>query len=362
MKKPVKADFDINCFVYIRKYNHIEEDKKHGLSGLIYRAIHKCDPTGVIYTKFYEPFRNVEMKPGTTVASKSDRVYTGKFNGINHYRIEEGFVNGMLRGDTYGVAVPYKAIIPAGTEFYINNGLFRIAARKIKITREKVTTVPPLQDTLAGILPTMLNEIFGDGDEVSPGFYYLNDGTYLNPNKAGMDFLTKVCGIVSGVNGDKVTIMSIDEISSPWCTLEYQTKVCCDSDIDSDGESVMLTLMRNEHYGDEFVAARWCSKYEISGGIRGSWHFGCPNEVIDAIRNNMMEVNLAIANMNHVYSILTQTYGDYKLLDCLSSYWTSVDSSNDYAYAVDGPDGTLIRCHKKLSERNVRAFMTRTLF
>ena len=84
MKKPIIADRDIDCFIYIRKYNHVEEEKKHGLNWLLHRVIHKCDPTGIVYTKYYEPFRNIETKPGTTLASKSTRVYSGEYNGTNH--------------------------------------------------------------------------------------------------------------------------------------------------------------------------------------------------------------------------------------------------------------------------------------
>lgn len=359
MKKPIIADRDIDCFIYIRKYNHVEEEKKHGLNWLFHRVVHKCDPTGIVYTKYYEPFRNIETKPGTTLASKSARVYSGEYNGINHYRVDDGFINGMLREDYYGVAKPYKAVIPKGTEFYVNNGLFRIAARKMTISKEVVTVMPTLQETLSPMMPLLLEEIFGNDDEVKPGFYYMNDGTYLNPNKTKMDFLAYVCGIVSGVNDDNITVMSVDEKRLTWCNLEHPTRICADTDVDSSGDEVMLKLMRNDHYGDAFAPARWCTKYENAGGLRGTWHMGSVPEVISAVRENMLEINLAIAHMNDAYSILTQNEGTYPLIDCLSNYWTSVDSDDEYAYSVDGTDGRLIRSNKLTAELNVRAFMTK---
>lgn len=349
MEKPVVSDKDIDCFIYIRKYDHIKEEKKHGINWLIHRVLHKCDPTGIIFTKYYEPFRNIELRPGSTIKSKSDRRYTGKYNGINHYRIDDGFINAMLRSDYYGVAVPYKATIPSGTEFYVNNGLFRIASRKIRISKEKVATLPPLHETLRPILPVLLENLFGDSTEVSPGFYYMSDGTYSNPNTTPKEHLQNVCGIVSGVDGNKLTIMSLDEQQMPWCVSEETTRVCSDRDLEASGDDVMLTVMRNENYGDDFVPARWCSKYEYQGGPRGSWHMGSVGEVISAVRENMLQINLAIAQL-----------GDqYKLLDCLSRYWTNVDAEDDYAYVIDGVDGTLIRCHKKWTELNVRPFMTK---
>lgn len=359
MEKPIVADKDIECYVYIRKYDHVEETKKHGLRSVMHKLLKKCDPTGITYTKYYEPFRNVEMKPGTSVNGKSNRSYTGEFNGINHYRIDDGFVNGMLRSDYYGVAIPYKATIPSGTEFYVNNGLFRIAARKMSISKHPVTVMPTLQETLSPMMPLLLDEIFGNDDTIKPGFYYMTDGTCLNPNKTKMDFPAYVCGIVTGVDNDKITVMSLDEKRMVWCKLENPTRICADSDVDSSGEEAMLTLMRNEHYGDAFIPARWCTKYENAGGLRGTWHMGSVPEVISAVRENMLEINLAIAHMNDVYGILTQTEGRYPLINCLSNYWTSVDSEDEYAYAVDGTDGRLIRCNKLTAELNVRAFMTK---
>ena len=357
MEKPIVADRDIPCFVYIRRYNHVEEEKKHGINWLIHRAVHKCDPTGIVYTKFYEPYRNVEMKPGTTIASKSDRVYSGKYNGMNHYRVEDGFVHGMLRADNYGTAFPYKATIPQGCEFYVNNGLFRIASRKMVVSKEKVSTLPPLQETLRPILPLLIEEIFGSKNKLSPGFYYLNNGSYLNPKDLSMDLVGDVCGIVSGIDGDAVTVMSLDEVEMVWCKLESQTRICSDSDIDASGEDIMLNIMRSEHYGDAFLPARWCSKYETGGGLRGSWHLGSIGEVSTAICDNMLEINVAISVLNNEFEIITNQSGRFEMLDSLSYYWTGVDCEDYYAYTVDGCDGRLSKAHKKTSELKVRAFM-----
>ena len=359
MDKPIVADRDIECFLYIRKYNHVEEEKKHGLNWLFHRVVHKCDPTGIVYTKYYEPFRNIEMKPGTTIAGKAERIYSGKYNGINHYRVEDGFVNGMLREDDYGVAAPYKATIPQGTEFYVNNGLFRIAARKMVISKEKVTVMPSLQETLHPILPLLVEELFGYDDKIRPGFYYLNNGTYLNPYRLTMDYVGDVCGIVADINGDMVTVMSLDEKDMIWCKLDCPTRICSDEDVDSSGDDIMLKVMRSEHYGDAFLPARWCSKYETVGGLRGSWHMGSVREVVAAIRENMLEINLAIALLNDSYETLTQKPGRYVMIDSLAHYWTGVDCEDNYAYSVDGCDGSLIRCRKTSSEQKVRAFMTK---
>lgn len=356
MEKPIVSDRDINCLLYIRKYNHVEEEKKHGLNWLLHKIIHKCDPTGIVYTKYYEPFRNIEMKPGTTIAGKSGRKYTGVYNGINHYRIDDGFVNGMLRADDYGVAKPYKATIPAGTDFYVNNGLFRIASRKMRISKEIATSTPSLQDSLTQILPQLLESTFGNDDSIRPGFYYTNDGAYLNPNKTDMGSAQRVCGIVSGIDGDKITIISLDEVKMPWCKLDSSVRICSDDDVEVSGEEVMMKLMRNDQYGDAFGPARWCSKYETQGGIRGSWHIGSIGEVVGAVRENMLEINIAIAQLNNWCDTITQ---QFKMLDSLSLYWTGVDSDDEYAYSVDGSDGRLTRSDKTTTELNVRAFMTK---
>lgn len=359
MKKPIVADRDIECYVYIRKYDHVEETKKHGLRSVMHKLLKKCDPTGITYTKYYEPFRSVEMKPGTSVNGKSNRSYTGEFNGINHYRIDDGFVNGMLRSDYYGVAIPYKATIPSGTEFYVNNGLFRIAARKMVVSKEKVTVMPPLQETIHDILPMLSDELFGTIDGVNPGFYYLNNGSYVNPNNMTMDLFSDVCGIVTDVNEDNVTIMSLDERDMMWCTLEQPSRICSDSDMDSSGEEIMLKLMRSEHYGDSFQPARWCSKYETPGISRGSWHIGSIREVTSAICDNMLEINVSIALLNEAYNKTVQNSGGYKMIDSLSHYWTGVDYDDNYAYAVCGSDGHLDKIHKTTSVIKVRAFATK---
>lgn len=350
MKKPITSDRDVECFVYVRRYDQAQRVKNKGLKRLFGKVAHKCDPKGVVFTKYYEPFRNVERKPGATIKSKSARVYSGEYNGRNHYRVDDGFVNGMLRcDDDYGTSTPYKAIIPSGTEFYVNNGLFRIASRQMEITREKVGTPPSWHDVIEPINELLANELFGEGNEVSPGFYYMADGTYENPNNLTSDKTHLVSGIVSAVGENTVTIISLDENIMPWGEFEHPVRICSDSDRNLSGEEIMLNLMRNEHYGDDFVSARWCSKYEVMGGMRGNWHMGSIQEVISAVRENMMEINVAISLLGE----------QFRLIDSLSLYWTSVDSSDEFAYAIDGTDGSLVRSEKTTSLHKVRAFMTK---
>lgn len=349
MQKPIIADRDIECYVYIRRFDYVKEEKKHGFNWLMHRIVHKCDPTGIIFTKFYEPYRSVELKPGTTATGKSGRVYSGEYNGRNHYRVDDGFVNAMLRADNYGVAVPYKATIPAGTEFYVNNGLFRIAARKIKISKEKVSVMPSWDKIIEPIKHILAEELFGNDDTIRPGFYYLSNGTYLNPNKLTEETSKMISGVVSDVNGIEISVMSLDEVEMPWCKLEHPTRVCSDVDVYAKGEDLMITLMRNEEYGDAFMPARWCTKYEVTGGLKGSWHMGSVQEVLGAVRENMLEINVALSLLD----------AEYDAIDSLSCYWTTVDYDDAYAYAIDGSDGVLIRSEKTSSNHKVRAFMTK---
>lgn len=351
MQKPVMAERDLDCVIYIRKYDHVEKEQRHGIRFLIHKLLHKCDPTGVMYTKYYEPYRNVELKPGKTVSGKSKRVYTGGYNGVNRYRIDDGFINAVLTENDFRPAVAYKAKIPAGTEFYLNDALTRVAARKIDISREQISTVPPLETMLYPFLPILSDEIFGTSEDVKPGFYYLSTGVYANPNTIQREQLFNVCGIVSDVSGLNVTIISLDEIESVWCKIESPKQVFSNNSANLTGEEAMLTLMRHDDYGDAYIPARWCSKYEVSGGSRGCWHMGSLNEVTSAIRDNMLPINVAIALL-----------GDkYRLLDNLAYYWTTIDSADEYAFAVEGNEGRMIQCHKTDTALMVRAFMSKKL-
>lgn len=352
-EKPLIAEHDIKCYVYIRKELVGEGEEEHGIKALYHKVLRKNAQRISLATKFYEPFRNEKLKPNSLNKPKSTRVYSGEYNGRNHYRIEEGYIQGMLRADEYGVAQPYDAYIPVGAEYYINNGLFRVAANEMRIMSQAQKPLPPLEETLKPILPQLAESMFGYDDEIKPGFYY-TQSKFVNPNKLNPLDASSVCGIVCNVDGNKITVMSLKEGDLIWspeekCTL-INNKPKNDgehryNEFDADGESNTLNIIRSDNYGADFSAVNFCNSYNTYGGMSGRWYLGSSLEVVHMVRENMQPINVAIAML-----------GGYQLLDGLAHYWTSTEFNENYALSVDASDGC-VTASMKYSHCKVRAFM-----
>ena len=351
---PLIAEKDLTCYVYIRKELVGESEEEHGIMALYHKLLRKGSKHISIATKYYEPFRNVKLRPNSLAIPKNTRVYSGEFNSRNHYRVDDGYINGMLRENYYGVAKPYNAIIPAGSEYYLNNGIYRVASNKMQILGPASLPLPPLHETLAQYLPQLAEDAFGHGDEVKPGFYYTVN-RFINPNKASSEDLSSITGIVTQVDDNVITVMSLDERELIWCPENKYSlinkKAKSDgehryNEMDTDGENNTLNILRSDVYDVDFSAVNFCNNYNVYGGMSGRWYLGSSAEVIQAVRNHMQEINIAIAMLGN----------DYPLLDALGNYWTSTEYDNAYALSVDGTDGTLVASSKS-GHCKVRAFM-----
>jgi len=353
MENPLIAEKDIPCYVYIRKELVGEHEEEHGWIALWHRLLRKGNKHIELATRYYEPFRNIKLRPNSMVKPKNEsRRYGGKYNGINHYRVDDGFINGMLRSDYYGNAQPYNAIIPEGTEYYVNNGLFRIAARRLQIRTKASEPITNWRDNIKPILGQLSEYYFAENDEVKPGYYYIGNGKFVNPlDRRSDDF---VLGIVTNVMGDRITVMSLDEEELIWCP-EYKyenlmNKPLTDgihkyNESDENGEENTLRVIRSSSYDIDCAAVNWCNRYGMTRWDNIKWHLGSASEVISAVRDNMLQINVAIA-----------LYGDdYPLLNSLGWYWTSTEFDDSYALCVDATDGTVVP-HKKASNGMVRAF------
>jgi len=351
---PLIAEKDLTCYVYIRKELVGEGEEEHGIIALYHKLLRKGSKHISIATKYYEPFRNIKLRPNSVAIPNTTRIYNGEFNSRNHYRVDDGYINGMLRENYYGVAKPYNAVIPTGSEYYINNGIYRVASSKMQILGPASLPLPSLQETLAQYLPQLAKDAFGYGDEVKPGFYYTVN-RFINPNKVSSEDIGSITGIVTQVDDDVITVMSLDERKLIWCP---ETKYSLISkkaksdgehrfnEMDTDGENNTLNILRSDAYDIDFSAVNFCNNYNVYGGMSGRWYLGSSSEVIQAVRNHMQEINIAIAMLGN----------GYQLLDALDNYWTSTEYDDTYALSVDGTDGTLVASAKS-EHCKVRAFM-----
>ena len=351
---PLIAEKDLTCYVYIRKELVGEGEEEHGIKALYHKMLRQGSNHISMATKYYEPFRNIKLRPNSVVIPKTARTYSGEYNGRNHYRVEEGYVNGMLRENYYGVAKPYNAVIPAGSEYYLNNGLYRVASNKMNILGLASLPLPPLHETLQQYLTQLSEDAFGYGDDVIPGFYFTG-GRFINPNKMSYEDFSSITGIVTHVDDNFITVMSLDERDLIWCPEKKFSLISEKSktdgehrynEMDTDGEGNTLNILRSDVYDIDFNAVNFCNNYNVYGGMNGRWYLGSSYEVIQAVRNHMQEINIAIAMLGN----------DYPLLDALSNYWTSTEYDETYALSVDGTDGTLVASRKD-GHRKVRAFM-----
>lgn len=354
MEKPLIAEKDIPCYVYIRKELIGEHDEEHGWIALWHKLLRKGNKHIELATRYYEPFRNVRLKPNSVNKAKNiGRQYGGEYNGINHYRIDDGFINCMLRSDYYGIACPYNAVIPAGTEYYVNNGLFRIASREVKIGSNASEPISGWRENIRLILPQLSEHYFGNNNgEIKPGYYYTCEGKFINPLNRNTDDI--VAGIVTNVNGNHIVIMSLDEQELIWCPEDkcekLMNKPLTDgihryNESDENGSENTLGIIRSVLYNIDFAAVNWCNRYGMTRWNGVKWHLGSSSEVVSAIRDNMLPINISIALYDD----------DCPLINSLGWYWTSTEHDERYALYVDATDGT-VAPHQKTSKALVRAF------
>ena len=166
-QSPLVAKNDIICVKYLRK-----------------------TPWGNLVTPFrdIEPPINKPFEPELKKVEFYGRFITNELHG------------GVIHAHTQNVTGRYdkncialKAIIPKGTEYWVDIGGYAIAAEKMVITDEKIKINKP-DDTL---LKDIISQTISSGD-ISVGDFYIKNKGFLSPLDMTKEYAKEIIGIVVG--------------------------------------------------------------------------------------------------------------------------------------------------------------------
>lgn len=260
--KPLVAKKDIVCVKYLKKSGN----------------------------KYYTPAREVEVKlnkvfkPTTVLDKPVTWECSYEFNG------------GVIHAHTYCVggwgssAKAFKAVIPAGTEYWVNTRANSLVAREMLITNEEININEPDETLIKELL-----EHAPKYGKLTVGDYYLNDGTYVSPFKVTDEVRSKIAGVIVGFRNKKPLIWSGEVSDYLKIDAEYDSKFdkfTDDPKKDFNGKKHMDAFVKG--YGDKFDKKRFqahgaCLDYKPE---IGKWYIPAAAEQV-MMFSNLMYINAA---------------------------------------------------------------------
>ena len=317
-----------------------------------YKHLHK---SGDDYTT---PFQDVKVKLGKKMVANTKRKYEGEeWNNYLKHGIEDGFIHALLGKRRMNGNVAVKAIIPAGTEFYVGDDCIEVCARKLILTTEVISPadVPDAKIAIRELFADYFESFFETPEvEVAVGYYRLADGGYINPLNLTDDIKDDIIGIVACIHDGKVYVVSLDCTTSEWCTDDWtkspmvrkkQHTDWTSVEDDFDGEGNTKAVLSHYAYSPErYPAFAWIANYQTKGTKKGDWHMGAAGEIIAISRYNQFKINLAMALLDNATMI------DYEWL------WSSSEFSNGNALSLYPSGGAVGSTYGKSGSLRVRAF------
>lgn len=328
LTKPFVAKKDIVCYKHLRKYGN----------------------------RYTTPFQKVDVELGKEIVAKTKRKYEGeKWNNFRKHNIEGGFIHALLgRKKNMDGDVVVKAIIPAGTEFYVGDDCIEVCARKLMLTTEIVNPedVPDAKIAVRDLFADYFESFFESPDiEVAVGYYCLANGGYVNPLNLTDDIKEDIIGVVACIHDGRVRVVSLDCTTDAWCTAErssvvhkqYSKRDGDEDDFDGEGNTKAV-LSHNAYSPERYPAFAWVADYQTRGTNKGDWYMGAGGEVLVISCYNQFKINLAMALLDNATMI------DYAWL------WSSSEYYDNYAWSLNPVDGLIYGCGK-CNSSSVRAFI-----
>ena len=211
--------------------------------------------------------------------------YTEDIIGNKIYRIGSGAIHAMLeRNHYFNFCVERKAIIPAGTEYWVNVYGTEIAARSMIITDID------WDKEVDKVSETIFEEILENAPEcngVKVGDYLLEDGGYTRPRKD----LSKdeVVGIVVGFVEENPLIAALDMFTVAFDTqhnsLFGKLYTYSDDAIQQFNGKDITKKYKDGKRDSRFKAFETCIKYRSDKDEE--WYYGAAGEVATMINNGI---------------------------------------------------------------------------
>ena len=260
--------------------------------------------------------------------------------------IGEGVIHAYIDKTTAKLVIsePYpsqcgivKAVIKAGTPFFVQFDMIEIAATEIVLDDDFQTyseeTVKEIEDNLdntINVIYKLLREQ-NTHNGVSVGDYVLSDKSIVAP-----DALTKnmdVIGIISFFTKDGTpNATALKQTECMWGRMTDSAVNVVNSREKSveDFNGADYTKKLYETYKgrlDDFPALKYCVEYETKGTKKGDWVFGSIGEVLQTVRNAYL-INRSIEKLNEVK-------GDCGYADEIifgTFYWASTEYARLYVW------------------------------
>lgn len=294
--------------------------------------------TKVGENKWETPYQGTPVKLNSTlIPNEKENVHQPLYN---KYKIESGAIHAYVNiGSEDTSDTMFKAIIKAGTTYYIQDDFNEVAAKELYITDEVVSGAVDNSDIIS-ICKDYLQAAFEDKkytnkNGVKVGFYRLSNGEYADP-LSEFD-KSKAIGIVAFFDAeDNPVVMSLETKKLPWLT-NYSMKNKVYSEItgdnyttDFDGKKHTYDIKNGEDYNpDKFQAVEYCVNYKTDGTEKGDWYLGATGEMIKVAQNvGIINASIKIAGVGEPLEL------------CWA--WTSSERTWDggsYAWDCDLDDG-----------------------
>ncbi len=284
-----------------------------------------------------------------------------EYNNNRRNSVRGGFIHALLyaedeHGGLSNKDIVFEAVIPSGTEFFVNDELSQICARKMFITDKvikepvKAKSIDIIMETIADAYPQNI-----EGDKVSIGDFCMTDD---NGNKTCIhrsDYTPEKDGNIIGVVGffnedGKPVVVSRDEVEKKWCTLEHSMRPLINNAVSYEtyekslnGKELTENVLKSKEYKPtNYPMFKWISKYKTKGTKSGDWYVGAIGE-LEKMFENTTQINLSLIMLKGATLL-------YRWL------WSSSEYDSSHAYRVYTNGGS-VDANRKNYNYYVRAFL-----
>lgn len=308
---------------------------------------------------------------GTQVTLGQKFVAEGKLpklpENYSNNAIGEGVIHAYIDKETakycFSQGEIVKAVIKAGTQFFVQFDMTEIAATEIVLDNDFQTyseeTVKEIEDNLdntINVIYKLLREQ-NTHNGVSVGDYVLSDKSIVAP-----DALTKnmdVIGIISFFTKDGTpNVTALKQTECIWGRLTDSAVNVVNSREKSveDFNGADYTKKLYKTYKDsldDFPALKYCVEYETKGTKKGDWVFGSSGEVLQTVRNAYL-INRSIEKLNEVKGDCG--YADKIIIG--AGYWASAEVNSTCAWRCNTDNAGCNYYHNKWLISYVRPSLT----
>ncbi|MDE5889304.1 MAG: hypothetical protein K2H20_04720 [Bacilli bacterium] len=261
---------------------------------IVYKYVNRNGKGG-----YETPFQNTPIKVNSLLVAESNDNEIVKDN-YKKYMIEDGAIHSCLSSKDvkFSEYICLKAIIPAGTEFWVQDDMKQVASRQLYITDEVITDEQ--HTDMTEIYKQIYNNAPSNKDGIKIGDVFLSNGKVVSP-LSEFD-KNEVIGYVGYFHPDTDAPICIakDNVNLPFATNRYIENSAHSSigvdDVENDFDGLKHTndiAGASDYDKDIFKAIEYCHTYKTDGTKEGEWYLPAIGEVV-AISRNMTFINVSI--------------------------------------------------------------------